>query len=163
MRVGCVALSALALTGWASQGLAAGLGSLHDMVILKGRCAQFQAMGYNMTPVCEPHMVNENYRTGRSGFTFVFNHGSVLTFTGMGSRQVKTSADSVVQPIDGIIMTSGRGPKTSSYPAVGQCAFTNPYKGVAQVRCSATTDAGPYVALFVTDGNAPETKVFRSH
>ena len=125
-----------------------------ELAMLQGACSRLVIGKRDLSPDCTGRLLNTNYPDGRSGFYFVSKGGAALTFSGMGSKQVKLDADTVIQPIDKIIVTSDG--KTSSTDAAGECRFTNPNKGPAPVTCRANGASGAFEAAFVSDGRPPE-------
>ncbi len=127
---------------------------LQSIMGLDGECERLIIADKDQTANCSGKLINITYKNGRSGFYFAMEGGALLTFSGMGSNQVKTGADRVVQPVDMVLF--GYQQKTDQLTAVGQCDFENPYKGKARTRCSATSDMGALEVLFVSDGKPPE-------
>jgi hypothetical protein len=129
-----------------------------SMATLTGTCKRLIiAPKTDASQQCVGKLINVNYDDGRSGFYFVAGDVAAITFTGIGSAQVKLNEDEVVQPVDGIIFTLiGMGTKPNFSPAVGSCRFTNPEKGrPSLVNCEATTKDGRFIANFVSDGRPP--------
>ncbi|MCJ2099468.1 hypothetical protein [Methylobacterium sp. E-046] len=123
------------------------------MAVANGTCTRLSIQNREYGNQCSGKLLNTIYPDGRVGFYFVTEAGAALTFTGMGSRQVKPNADTAVQPVDGIFFTY-KG-KTDRLSAVGTCRFTNPYQRAGTVACHADTPNGPYEAAFRTDGKPP--------
>ncbi|MGU3537158.1 hypothetical protein [Methylobacterium sp. A54F] len=120
------------------------------MALAQGACERLVIGGRDETGACTGRLMNTTYPDGRVGFYFVTRDGAALTFTGMGSSQVKPDTDTAVQPVDAVIV--GLAGKPERRPAVGTCRFTNPYKGPGTVRCRAETDRGAFEGAFTTDG-----------
>ena len=129
------------------------------MVTLTGKCSKLVVGGKVRTSDCTGKLLNTEYSDARLGFYFVMADGSPLTFSTRGEQQVKTDENTAVAPVDMLIVkTKG---KLDKVQAVGTCKFTNPYRGIpAPVECAATTAAGRYEAIFLSDGSKPEAKTF---
>ncbi|MER2263704.1 hypothetical protein [Methylobacterium oxalidis] len=127
--------------------------AMPTFVSADGTCERLVVAGRDVSRTCKGRLLNTIYKNGRVGFYFIGEDGSALTFTGMGSAQVKPDPDSAVQPIDGVIY--GAGGRSERARAVGTCRFSNPYKPPGTVRCRADTEKGAFEAAFTTDGKAP--------
>jgi hypothetical protein len=90
---------------------------------------------------------------GRTGFYFMAGD-IIVTFTGLGSQQ-KLNEDNVVQPVDGIILHTGKVANPQTYKAAGSCRFGNPWKGAVEISCHADTDKGLFEGVFVSNGQPP--------
>jgi hypothetical protein len=133
--------------------------TLTAMMLLSGRCLRLvlpDAAG--PAPTCVGKFLNTTYDSGRSGFYFVGEDERGVTFTGLGSNQVKLNEDIAVQPIDGVIVTING--EVKSLRAVGECKFENPYNGPVPIVCRATTELGDFEAEFRTDGRKPDVSRF---
>ncbi|TXN22633.1 hypothetical protein [Methylobacterium sp. WL9] len=123
------------------------------LATVSGTCERLVIGGRDVTGQCKGTLLNTSYATGRVGFYFVTGDGAALTFTGMGSSQIKPDPDTAVQPVDGVIFGfKGQFDRTR---AVGTCRFTNPYARPGSVSCKADTQGGTFAAEFITDGNPP--------
>lgn len=123
-----------------------------EMMTLKGACTKLVVGGRERFD-CSPLLLNTVHQNGRTGFYFVTDNGDAITFSGMGQRQVKITADEVIQPVDGVIITLNG--KRGSFSAVGECSYANPNNGPSWVNCRAKSRQGVYEAFFQTDGNPP--------
>jgi len=130
---------------------------------LTGRCIRVVVAGRYLPAKCSPDpsnalLLNTSYPDGRSGF-YVATDTFVLTFSGMGSEQIKTSLDSVVQPVDLILFNrlSNADPlRPMKLRAAGTCSFENPARGVPiKIQCSAQTEQGQFALEFSHDGREP--------
>jgi hypothetical protein len=110
--------------------------------------------GADLTAQCTGKLFNTNYADQRSGFYVLTTNDVVLTLSGPGDKQVLLNPDTAVQPIDMVIV--GRGGTSKSQPAIGKCAFANPFKGPSKLLCEATTNSSRYEVVFDTDGTAPK-------
>jgi len=129
-------------------------GEVPTLATVKGTCDRLVIGGRDVTAQCTGTLLNTSYSTGRVGFYFVTSDGAALTFTGMGSSQIKPDPDTAVQPVDGVIFGfKGQFDRTE---AVGTCRFTNPYARPGVVSCRADTVGGAFAAEFTTDGQPPE-------
>ncbi|GLS45275.1 hypothetical protein [Methylobacterium brachythecii] len=124
------------------------------LATVKGTCERLVIGGQDVTGQCSGTLLNTSYATGRVGFYFVTSDGAALTFTGLGSSQVKPDPDTAVQPVDGVIF--GFKGQYDREKAVGICRFTNPNDRPGSVNCSAETRGGKFSADFTTDGKPPE-------
>ncbi|GEP09084.1 hypothetical protein [Methylobacterium gnaphalii] len=124
------------------------------LATVTGTCERLVIAGQDVTGQCTGSLLNTSYATGRVGFYFVTGDGGALTFTGLGSAQVKLDPDTAVQPVDGVIF--GFKGQYDRVKAVGMCRFTNPVAQPGSVSCSAETPGGAFAAEFVTDGKPPE-------
>jgi hypothetical protein len=110
--------------------------------------------GRDLPAQCSPDpanalLLNTSYPDGRSGF-YIVTDGFILTFSGMGSLQIKTSPDSVVQPVDLVLLNrlvKVDPNRPAKLRATGTCSYENPTRGVP-------TNKG-YLALsfFIMEGN----------
>lgn len=133
------------------------------MASLTGRCVRVIAAGRELPAKCSPDpvnavLINTSYPDGRSGF-YIVSDGMVLAFSGMGSQQIKTSPDSVVQPVDLVLfnrVANGDSSKPTQLLAAGTCSFENPTKGVpTKLECSAQTEQGMFSLEFLHNGKKP--------
>jgi hypothetical protein len=124
------------------------------LATVRGTCERLVIGGRDLTGQCTGTLLNTSYATGRVGFYFVTNDGGALTFTGMGTSQVKPDQDTALQPVDGVIF--GFKGQFDKAKAVGTCRYTNPYARPGTIRCRAETQGGVFAADFVTDGKPPE-------
>jgi len=166
MRLGAIPLLlSVSALSFSLSGDALAQASLEGLRIasLRGRCIRVVAAGKDLPAQCAPDpgnvvLLNTNYPDGRSGF-YVITDGMVLTFSGMGSQQVKTGPDSVVQPVDLILLAElplvgSNQPK--QLRATGTCSFENPTKGTpTKIECSAQTEEGTFLLEFLHDGSPP--------
>lgn len=122
------------------------------------------AEGKDLPAKCSPNpenalLLNTNYPDGRSGF-YVVVDGIILTFSGMGSQQIKTGLDSVSQPVDLVIYNQSVNSKPSpptKLRATGSCSYENPTRGVpTKIECNAQTEAGKFFLEFLHNGGQPE-------
>ncbi len=108
-------------------------------------------------PKCKP-LINTVYKDRRTGFYFTTDD-YIVTFSGV-APQVKTSADSSVQPIDLVLFNdikNGDPNNTTKLSAAGTCDFANPFRGIqVMVKCKAETSRGRFKATFRSDGSEPE-------
>jgi hypothetical protein len=140
---------------------------LEMAMVLEGQCKELKLPQIYRNVTCKPHVFHFAWSDGRTSFMF---HGNaaveksqpldvLVTFTGRGN--VRTTVDSAMQPIDGIIFGYGRKDDPTKEPnqitAVGKCAYFNPFKGQpTTVECQAETAQGTFLARFITDGNRPK-------
>ena len=134
------------------------------MTSLRGRCVRVMVAGKDLPAKCSPDpqnalLLNTSYPDGRSGF-YIVTDSLVITFSGMGSQQIKTSADSVVQPVD-LILVSQLGKVDPNRPtklrATGTCSYENPTRSVpTKIECSAQTEQGRFALEFIHNGAPPE-------
>lgn len=128
-------------------------GDLPTLATVSGTCERLLIGDRDVTAACKGVLLNTSYATGRVGFYFVTSDGAALTFTGLGSSQIKPDPDTAVQPVDGVIF--GFKGQFDRSKAVGTCRFTNPYARPGTVSCRADTQNGAFAAEFVTDGKPP--------
>ena len=157
MRHALIALAAVAglacSSGWAKDD------KLDSVMILKGTCTKLVLQGKDRSGDCINKVFNTAYRSGRTGFYFTTEDGAVVTFSGMGTQQIKIDENSAVSPVDMLIV--GLGPNNNDkLKAVGTCRYSNPYKGPSPVACHAETTFGSYDASFTSDGSEPDLKKF---
>jgi hypothetical protein len=131
------------------------------MTSLRGRCIRVMASGRDLPAQCSPDpanavLLNTSYPDGRSGF-YIATDGYILTFSGMGSQQIKTSPDSVVQPVDLVLfnrLVDGDPNRPAKLRATGTCSYT---RGVpTKVECNAQTEQGQFALEFLHNGGSPE-------
>lgn len=134
------------------------------MTSLRGRCIRVIAAGRDLPAQCSPDpanalLLNTSYPDGRSGF-YVVTDGLILTFSGMGSQQIKTSPDSVVQPVDLVLfnrLVNGDPNSPAKLRATGTCSYENPTRGVpTKIECNAQTEQGQFALEFLHNGGHPE-------
>ncbi len=105
---------------------------LDSLIMMNGTCKHLLVAGHDESSSCVPKVINETFKTGRTGFTFTVGDAAVISFSGMGPRQVKLSPNKVSQPLDRILFTligMGSATKVNRVPATGTCVYTNPYAG----------------------------------
>lgn len=135
---------------------------LDYIAMMDGRCERLVlAQGPDASSRCEPHLMNEVFKSGRVGFTFMVGDLAVVSFSGTG-QQVKDDPNTASQPVDRVTFTLiGTGTPPNVIPAAGVCTYTNPYAGPSHVTCSAHTSNGNFEGAFVSDGHDPKIKHFR--
>lgn len=126
------------------------------MVVMTGKCQKLSVGDNDMSPYCNPKLLNTSYSNGRVGFYFTIGNGSVLTVSGMDLPNPTPDTDQI--KVDRVIFNigqTGKAPAVSS--ASGKCSFGNPYKGKTTVRCSGKLSTGEkFEAAFQTDGKRPK-------
>lgn len=153
-------LAALAFTG-VLAGHAASQSGLESLAMMQGVCSLLGAPGRDFSNLCGPTLLNETFKSGRTGFTFLGGESAEFAFSGMGPKQVKLTPDKVFQPIDSLILTlNGPPPQSNRLPATGGCTYSNPYAARSHVSCVAHTARGDFRAAFVSDGREPTIKRF---
>jgi hypothetical protein len=139
----------------------AGPVDLDAIAQMNGKCVRLKFASTDATKACENKIINETYKSGRVGFTFVAGDLAIVAFSGAGQTQRKLTADKVLQPIDAIFWTLiAQGAKPISVKATGSCTYTNPYKGPSSISCVAHTDQGDFQGNFLSDGQPPEIQHF---
>lgn len=132
--------------------------------IISGTCNELTVMSIKVKPdVCDGKLSNMNFSNGRAGFYFFVSNedetSTLISFSGLGSKQVKKSKDFIIQPIDKVASTF-QG-EADVLDATGSCSFENPYLNKpAIVSCTATTNRGKFSGRFTSDGNEPEIAEF---
>lgn len=155
-----VVMAALTATGILASHATAQVG-LESLAAMHGACTRLSGPGRDFSGLCGPTLINETFRSGRTGFTFLGGESAEFAFSGMGPRQVKLTPDKVFQPIDSLILTlNGPPPQSNRLPATGGCTYSNPYAGRSHVSCVAHTARGDFRAAFVSDGREPTIKRF---
>lgn len=143
----------IAIVAFCCHALAAEQRKLETLASIKGDCSELVVMATSVK--CDGKITSQTYSDGRASFTFLAPAGEVVvTFSGLGSAQVKPDANTAVQPVDLVILAYGKK-KPEGLHAVGTCRFTNPYAGKAPVECSAETDDGPFRAVLISNGQPP--------
>ena len=133
---------------------AKGLENITGLMSLNGTCNKFIGYDTDATDKCDNKLAHTEFSDGRISFSFVSRDGNVImTFEGNGKAQIHKDADTAIQPLSVIFITFDG--KTDNLKAVGQCLFTNPYKGKAKINCSADTPSGLFAGSFLTDGTDP--------
>jgi hypothetical protein len=129
-----------------------------SLVVVHGRCTRLQIGVNDLSAACAGRMNSESFQNGRSGFTFGVPHFALITFSGLGTYEVKKSSTDIVQPVDTILATMVQLRKEPFVlHAVGSCEFNRPDNGaVYYITCVATTSIGPYSASFISDGQPPK-------
>jgi hypothetical protein len=125
-----------------------------QIMTLKGHCDRLEIPKMVLTDACNGALVNASFSGGRAEFNFATARDVIITFTGLGTAQIKPDPDSAVQPVDAVIMAI-RGKSNASTKAVGFCRFANPYKGPVKISCFAETAEGTFTGDFTTDGSPP--------
>lgn len=152
--------AALTLAGGPTRGQG-GLADLDMIAMMHGRCSRLLVAGRNQSNVCASMVINETFKSGRVGFTFLVGQAAEVIFSGMGPRQRKLTANKVFQPLDAVIFTiNGPAPRPMRMPAIGGCMYENPFAGRAGVACLAHTVRGDYAGAFMSDGKEPVIKQF---
>ena len=123
--------------------------------MLRGECRRLVVRGRDVSQGCTDEVMNTNYRSGRSGFTFG-NDSVVVTFSGMDTPAVGDRAET---HLDMVIVTriGGMSPTPRNIDATGRCQYSNPNAGRSYVRCSARTEEGEFNADFLSNGEPVET------
>ena len=102
---------------------------------------------------CKDVVINTEYDSGRIGFYFIDDSdgGGIVSFSGQGHEQRSPAENLRLQPLDALILESGR------VPAVGVCSFENPFVGQARIQCSAFVESGQlFSGFFISDGREPK-------
>lgn len=126
------------------------------MASLNGTCLDVRFFGRISTIKCAKSL-NIIHPNGRSGFYFVLDDDTVITFSGRGSRnQAGGSTD--VQAIDMILLNNARvNNRSDQIPARGSCTFSNPFRGIpTTINCRANTARGIFEVKFAHDGSQPQ-------
>jgi hypothetical protein len=133
------------------------------MVTVSGECTKLVHAGVSVDG-CKPILINLNYSTGVSAYWFM-TEGTIMSFSGDGSRQVKQDPDVVVQAVERVIQAATIGvlreEDTKEETAIGFCRFGNPTTKGSTLECVAHTQTGRYEGIFVTDGSPPTLEAFQ--
>jgi hypothetical protein len=123
--------------------------------MLAGDCRRLVIAGRDVSAGCKGRVMNTNYYSGRSGFTFGTDR-EVVTFSGMDTPAV---GDRAFTRLDKVIITriGGMRPTPREVRATGQCHYSNPHAGRSYVRCSARTAEREFSVDFLSNGQPPET------
>ncbi len=121
---------------------------------LRGSCYKLTILGRDVTASCEPWVLNSDLADGRSSFGFATGDKVSVTFSGLGTNEIKLNDDTAIQAIDGIVVDENG--KQNSLKAVGKCRFENPYKGAVPISCIADTANGVFEGQFMSDGSTPK-------
>ena len=120
---------------------------------MDGQCIALIA--FDSATACDTKIVNMEFPNGRNGFLFFTSDKKVVvSFFGDGHKQLHPDADTAVQPVDHVNITIEG--QLQQIDGAGACRFTNPFKGVATVSCTADTVAGKFGGEFRSNGRAPE-------
>jgi LytS/YehU family sensor histidine kinase len=134
-----------------------------QMVTVSGECTKLVQAGVTVDG-CKPVLMNLNYSTGVSAYWFM-TEGTILSFSGDGSRHVEQGPDVVVQAIEKVIRAATIGvlreEDTKEETAIGFCRFGNPTIKGSTLECVAHTQAGRYEGVFVTNGSRPTLETFQ--
>ena len=125
--------------------------SLTAMFSVAGKC-QMLIVSEEERP-CKDIVVNTEYDSGRIGFYFIDDGegGGIISFSGIGQEQRSPAENLRLQPLDAVILDSGR------MPALGICSFENPFAGQARIQCSAFIESGEmFSGFFISDGREPK-------
>ena len=131
---------------------------IQNLVAISGNCVGNFILYDKLlpTPQCES-LLNTGYKDGRTGFYFSTDK-YIVTFSGI-SPQVSTSKNSVVQPINLLLISNTQKSNTSQATkliAAGTCSFANPYMGIRVfVQCDVETSKGRFMATFESDASEP--------
>lgn len=122
--------------------------------MLTGDCRRLVIAGRDVSAGCRGQVMNTNYSSGRSGFTFG-TPGEVVTFSGMDTPM---QDDRAFTRLDKVIITriGGMSPTPRNVTATGRCDYSSPSAGRSYVRCSAQTSEGEFVADFLSNGEPLE-------
>src|SRR5215208_1268067 len=77
-------------------------GKFVQAVAISGECIKLVHAGHPVDG-CKNIVVNMNYSTGVSAYWFVTD-GTILSFTGDGSRRIEQGSDVVIQSIERILL-----------------------------------------------------------
>ena len=132
--------------------------NLHAVAFLNGKCTQLTFAGKDGTRACVGKITNTMYKTGRTGFVFMFGDHALITFSGADSP---ARGDQATVRLDKVIFALiGTGTEPNVIPATGICTYTNPYAGPSRINCSASTKVGKFSGAFVSDGAEPDIQRF---
>ena len=135
---------------------------IENLIAVSGKCVGNFIFNNKLmpTPQCE-RLLNTGYKDGRTGFYF-FTDKYLVTFSGI-SPQVSTSKNSVVQPIDLLLISDIQDSNTNQPTkliAAGTCSFANPYMGIRVfIQCDAETSKGRFAATYESDASEPTTLI----
>lgn len=129
-----------------------------NLIGSSGSCLKLVINTKDRTTDCAGKIINTVYADGRTGFYFITNDGLVLTFSGVGTRQVKIDENNAVMPIDMVIL--GLKGQSDKITAVGTCKFSNLYQGPVPIICKADGALGSFEGSFITDGSKPDRTDF---
>jgi hypothetical protein len=122
---------------------------LTGMYFVHGSCGRLTTPDGDHTAECNKALGLVTYANGRRSFWFSIPHKSLVAFSGFA-----TENEQGTMQLDMVTIASSPNPQPAS--AKGSCTFDDAWKGLAHVRCQATSDAGNFSAEFTTDGKAPE-------
>jgi hypothetical protein len=145
--------------------MAAKTHTMRNIVSVTGTCTEFTLGGFSKTQDCTGHVANVEFSDKVVGFAFQAENPSshivvTLGFYGPGLKQVHTDADTVLQPIDHVVVSMTGKQGGTAVKVIGQCRYTNPFKGTATIQCSVQASDGEVKASFTTDGTEPKIKYF---
>lgn len=127
-----------------------------DVWSLRGRCTELRAAGHDFTSGCVGKVVNANNDNGAVAFIFTVRTGALIVFTGDGDDQV-AAGNVATQPVSEVTFSLGiQGVADNHIRAAGTCKYGNPFAGVAQVTCTASTKDGEFSAKFTSNGQKPQ-------
>lgn len=124
-----------------------------QVIVVRGQCARLEAPKLVLTDACNGALTSASFPTGRTELNFTTKDSLTVTFSGLGTGQIKPDTDSAIQPVDSVIVAFNG--KSGTTKAVGLCRLANPYKGPVKINCFAETADGSYAGDFMTDGSEP--------
>jgi hypothetical protein len=121
---------------------------LQSMYFVHGTCTRLVTPDGDETPGCNKAVGLISYSNGRRSFWFSIPKKSLIAFSGMsgGSTTLQLDLLTIASTPDAIRGGAGQG----------SCSFSDPWKGIARIRCKGSSEAGAFEAEFTTDGKPPE-------
>lgn len=130
---------------------------LVSMSFLQGKCTRLITPEGDRTKDCNTALGLVSYSNGRHSFWFSIPNSSLIAFSGMDEEQ---DGDDAVLRVDLLSFASDPSAVHGGAGA-GSCSFSDPSKGPAHIRCEGTSEAGKFVAEFISDGKPPENLVHK--
>lgn len=130
---------------------------LVSMSFLQGKCTRLIIPDGDRTKDCNTALGLVSYSNGRHSFWFSIPNSSLIAFSGMDEEQY---GDDSILRLDLVSFASDPAAVHSGAGA-GSCSFSDPTKGPAHIRCEGTSEAGKFVAEFVSDGKPAENLVHK--
>ena len=135
-----------------SQSLGANDPGRAGTAVAKGECSRLITGADDYTAKCDPQAASVTLVDGTIVFVFTIE-GTPVGFSGDGKLVGPAFDGAMKLPVNFIAI--GENARLGAFEAEGSCVFGDPYSGTANIWCVAITQAGPFVAVFKTDGSPP--------
>lgn len=127
-------------------------------VAVSGSCRGLTVFGADWTPTCVGSMQNVIHANGVQSLIFSAGDRALVTFIGRSQTMVDGGRVARLR-IDGVqVIPMQPGARPAEFRAVGECRFSDPFKGPMRTTCTAAAPQGRFAAEFMTDGSRPSVR-----